>query len=119
MAIGSTNSPVSIATRVPLYSKGNFSTSSAFIASQFVMADSRQPSAVSIWSDHIHLLLARFLISLYFHFALDVYPQTYDYVRMPQLKLKSSHKAIRYYYATLQQYEQHDITHDRKLNRPA
>ncbi len=37
---------------------------------------------------------------------------------MPQLKLKSSHKAIRDYYATLQQYEQHDITHEGAVSNP-
>ncbi len=35
-----------------------------------------------------------------------------------QLKLKSSHKAIRDYYATLQQYEQHDITHEGAVSNP-
>ncbi len=37
---------------------------------------------------------------------------------MPQLKLKSSHKAIRDYYATLQQYEQHNITHEGAVSNP-
>lgn len=37
---------------------------------------------------------------------------------MPQLKLKSSHKAIRDYYATLKQYEQHDITHEGAVSNP-
>ena len=37
---------------------------------------------------------------------------------MPQLKLKSSHKAIRDYYATLQQYAQHDITHEGAVSNP-
>ena len=37
---------------------------------------------------------------------------------MPQLKLKSSHKVIRDYYATLQQYEQHDITHEGAVSNP-
>ena len=37
---------------------------------------------------------------------------------MPQLKLKSNHKAIRDYYATLQQYEQHNITHEGAVSNP-
>ena len=37
---------------------------------------------------------------------------------MPQLKLKSNHKAIRDYYTTLQQYEQHDITHEGAVSNP-
>ena len=37
---------------------------------------------------------------------------------MPQLKLKPSHKAIRDYYATLQQYAQHDITHEGAVSNP-
>ena len=37
---------------------------------------------------------------------------------MPQLNLKSSHKAIRDYYATLQQYAQHDITHEGAVSNP-
>ena len=37
---------------------------------------------------------------------------------MPQLKLKPSHKAICDYYATLQQYEQHDITHEGAVSNP-
>ena len=37
---------------------------------------------------------------------------------MPQLKLKSSHKAIRDYYATLQQYAQHDIKHEGAVSNP-
>ena len=37
---------------------------------------------------------------------------------MPQLKLKSNHKAIRDYYATLQQYAQHDITHEGAVSNP-
>ena len=37
---------------------------------------------------------------------------------MPQLNLKPSHKAIRDYYATLQRYEQHDITHEGAVSNP-
>ena len=37
---------------------------------------------------------------------------------MPQLNLKPSHKAIRDYYATLQQYAQHDITHEGAVSNP-
>ena len=37
---------------------------------------------------------------------------------MPQLNLKPNHKAIRDYYATLQQYQQHDITHEGAVSNP-
>ena len=37
---------------------------------------------------------------------------------MPQLNLKPTHKAIRDYYATLQQYDQHDITHEGAVSNP-
>ena len=37
---------------------------------------------------------------------------------MPQLNLKSNHKAIRDYYATLQQYEQQGITHEGAVSSP-
>ena len=37
---------------------------------------------------------------------------------MPKLNLKPSHKAIRDYYATLQQYEQHNITHEGVVSSP-
>ena len=37
---------------------------------------------------------------------------------MPKLNLKPSHKAIRDYYATLQQYEQHDIRHEGAVSSP-
>ena len=37
---------------------------------------------------------------------------------MPTLNLKPSHKAIRDYYATLQQYAQHDITHEGAVSNP-
>ena len=37
---------------------------------------------------------------------------------MPQLNLKPSHKAVRDYYATLQQYDKHDITHEGAVSNP-
>ena len=37
---------------------------------------------------------------------------------MLKLNLKPSHKAIRDYYATLQQYEQHGITHEGAVSSP-
>ncbi len=37
---------------------------------------------------------------------------------MPQLNLKPNHKAIRDYYATLQQYAHHDITHEGAVSNP-
>ncbi len=37
---------------------------------------------------------------------------------MPNLNLKPTHKAIRDYYATLQQYEQHDVTHEGAVSAP-
>ena len=37
---------------------------------------------------------------------------------MPQLNLKPNHKAIRDYYTTLQQYEQHHITHEGAVSNP-
>ena len=37
---------------------------------------------------------------------------------MPKLNLKPNHRAIRDYYATLQQYEQHDITHEGAVSSP-
>ncbi len=37
---------------------------------------------------------------------------------MPDLNLKPTHKPIRNYYATLQQYEQHDITHEGAVSAP-
>ena len=37
---------------------------------------------------------------------------------MPQLNLKPNHKAVRDYYATLQQYEQHAITHEGAVSNP-
>ena len=37
---------------------------------------------------------------------------------MPQLNLKPNHKAVRDYYATLQQYDKHDITHEGAVSNP-
>ena len=37
---------------------------------------------------------------------------------MPKLNLKPNHKAVRDYYATLQQYEQHDITYEGAVSSP-
>ena len=37
---------------------------------------------------------------------------------MPRLTLKPSHKAVRDYYATLQQYDKHDITHEGAVSNP-
>ena len=37
---------------------------------------------------------------------------------MPQLNLKPNHKAVRDYYATLQQYEQHHIIHEGAVSNP-
>ena len=37
---------------------------------------------------------------------------------MPQLNLKPNHKAVRDYYATLQQYDKHDITHEGAVSSP-
>ncbi|MDE0424919.1 MAG: N-6 DNA methylase [Candidatus Poribacteria bacterium] len=37
---------------------------------------------------------------------------------MPKLNLKPSHKSIRDYYATLQQYQQHDIRHEGAVSSP-
>ena len=37
---------------------------------------------------------------------------------MPQLNLKPNHKAVRNYYATLQQYDQHNATHEGAVSNP-
>ena len=37
---------------------------------------------------------------------------------MPKLNLKPTHKPVRDYYATLQQYEQHDVTHEGAVSAP-
>ena len=40
------------------------------------------------------------------------------HIRMPKLNLKPNHKAIRDYYATLQQYEHQGITHEGAVSSP-
>ena len=37
---------------------------------------------------------------------------------MPQLNLKPTHKTIRNYYATLRQYNKHNITHEGAVSNP-
>ena len=37
---------------------------------------------------------------------------------MPRLTLRPNHKAVRDYYATLQQYDKHDITHEGAVSNP-
>ena len=44
--------------------------------------------------------------------------KTCYYTCMPKLNLKPNHKAIRDYYATLQQYEQYAITHEGAVSSP-
>ena len=51
-------------------------------------------------------------------FPFDTYDNTCYHTRMPQLNLKPNHKAIRDYYATLQQYDRHDITHEGAVSNP-
>ena len=50
--------------------------------------------------------------------SVDVSPETCYDTAMPQLNLKPNHKAIRDYYATLQQYDQHAITHEGAVSNP-
>ena len=45
-------------------------------------------------------------------------PKICYHTHMPQLNLKPNHKAIRDYYATLQQYEQQGITHEGAVSSP-
>ena len=45
-------------------------------------------------------------------------PQTCYHTNMPQLNLKPSHKAIRDYYTTLQQYDRHAVTHEGAVSNP-
>ena len=49
---------------------------------------------------------------------LDLHPNTCYHTSMPKLNLKPSHKAIRDYYATLQEYDKHDITHEGAVSSP-
>ncbi len=50
--------------------------------------------------------------------SLDPLPKTCYHTDMLQLNLKPSHKAIRDYYATLQQYDQYDIRHEGAVSNP-
>ena len=52
------------------------------------------------------------------YFPLDLPTKTRYHTRMPKLNLKPSHKAIRDYYATLQQYAQQGITHEGAVSSP-
>ncbi len=49
---------------------------------------------------------------------IDLLLQTCYDIFMPKLNLKPNHKAVRDYYATLQQYEQHAITHEGAVSSP-
>ena len=51
-------------------------------------------------------------------FASEPIPQICYDIPMPQLNLKPNHKALRNYYATLQQYAQHDIRHEGAVSNP-
>ena len=51
-------------------------------------------------------------------FPLGGLPKTCYHAGMPQLNLKPTHKAIRDYYTTLQQYAQHDIKHEGAVSNP-
>ncbi len=57
-------------------------------------------------------------IGLHLPNSLDAYRNACYYTHMPQLNLKPNHKAIRDYYATLQQYDRHDITHEGAVSNP-
>ena len=50
--------------------------------------------------------------------SLYLFVKTCYHIRMPKLNLKPNHKAIRDYYATLQQYKQHNITHEGAVSSP-
>ena len=53
------------------------------------------------------------------HFiSLDNNPHPRYNTPMPNLNLKPTHKPIRDYYTTLQQYEQHDVTHEGAVSAP-
>ena len=45
-------------------------------------------------------------------------PKTCYHTPMPKLNLKPNHKAIRDYYATLQEYDKYDITHEGAVSSP-
>ena len=51
-------------------------------------------------------------------FPLTYLPKTCYHTPMSRLNLKPNHKAIRDYYATLQQYDKHDITHEGAVSNP-
>ena len=51
-------------------------------------------------------------------FELDCLPETCYHTPMPKINLKPNHKAIRDYYATLQQYEQQGIRHEGAVSNP-
>ena len=50
--------------------------------------------------------------------SVDLSPKACYHTPMSKLNLKPSHKAIRDYYATLQQYAQHGITHEGAVSSP-
>ena len=50
--------------------------------------------------------------------SVDLSPKACYHTPMPKLNLKPNHKAIRDYYATLQQYDKHDITHEGAVSNP-
>ena len=54
----------------------------------------------------------------FFLFFLTICPKPAIITGMPQLNLKPTHKAIRDYYTTLQQYDQHDIRHEGAVSNP-
>ena len=51
-------------------------------------------------------------------FPLTYLPKTCYHTPMPRLTLRPNHKAVRDYYATLQQYDKHDITHEGAVSNP-
>ena len=51
-------------------------------------------------------------------FPLTYLPKTCYHAPMPRLTLRPNHKAVRDYYATLQQYDKHDITHEGAVSNP-
>ena len=50
--------------------------------------------------------------------SLPTTPNPCYHTDMRQLNLKPSHKVIKDYYATLQQYQQHDVTHEGAVSSP-
>ena len=51
-------------------------------------------------------------------FPLTYLPKTCYHTLMPRLTLRPNHKSVRDYYATLQQYDKHDITHEGAVSNP-